>query len=109
LEEMLIYFESQDNVKYTNILQMEEDMGYWSKIRWTTYIWWKNIVEDIRLGTIKFYKWDWPIDWKNFPANWIWQRYIIYNTETPNWIYKIDVRGEDCAWYPNLSVIDFIE
>jgi hypothetical protein len=87
---------------------MEADPGYWSQRRWTSYIRGKNIMKGIEEGTVEFYKRDWPIDWKTFPTNGIRQRYIIYNTTTPNWLYKIDTRGDDCSGHPDISVIDFI-
>jgi hypothetical protein len=38
LDEALVYFEEQDNIKYTYIQELKEDPGYWSRRRGTNSI-----------------------------------------------------------------------
>jgi hypothetical protein len=107
LEEALTYFEDIDKINYVNSVDIGGGERYRDQRRGSSGIRWKNMVDYVYDGSITFYE-DPFLSVINVGVDEIWQRYVIHNAKTPNWIYRIAARGGNCAWYPDLSIIDFL-
>lgn len=109
IEEAVAYFEKQDTATYTPIPTLGDDDWFWSTKRGSDGIFGKNIIKKFTEGSVKLYSRIDPEYYTSLSQEDILKRYVMFNKDTPNQIYKIDTSWDDCGGYPDHSVIDFIE